>query len=419
MADPFATPLLTAAAYHATQAAGQAASHAASNAGAALHGMVNSGSLSEFTSSTRVGVRVLMEEALRGASYSNDLLHTACSIYSSYYLRAVSLVTSVSGVAVLEVLDRLNPDRNPVAAAVRMKRRLSTESELLVGTGSLNMESFGLGLPTAATASFSAEGSRINPLTNQWEDDGKGAASTVKTDDGKDKKPTRVEPGQKYKDAVVTINENNNLGVGKILEVTISQNGQSATIPVMITMMVGTADQDSVVHILSLHNLQYTFKERWHGFRSGEKKFWRDVVFMQDIVDKHTKVLANDKSGFYADQLARSGAGVKTSAITGEPSLATSSAVIMFTKETAKRAEIEIGSPIDNASTRMHVFKATMSMLMFIVDTEYEMVTVYHRGFDVPTTLHLRELKGASKGGGPDIAEVLKAYQLGKAPSSF
>ena len=414
MADPFVTPLLTAAAHHATQAA----SHAASNAGAALHGMSNSGSLSEFTSSTRVGVRVLMEEALRGASYSNDLLHTACSIYSSYYLRAVSLVTSVSGVAVLEVLDRLNPDRNPGAAAGRLKRRLSMASEELVGTGTLNMESFKLGLPSAATATFSSEGFRMNPITNQLEDDGKGNATVVK-DDKDDKKPTRVEPGQKYKDAIVSINENNNLGVGKILEVTISQNGQSATIPVMITMMVGTADQDSVVHILSLHNRQYTFKERWHGYRSGELKFWRDLVFMQDIVDKHTKVLANDKSGFYADQLARSGAGVKTAAITGEPSLATSSAVIMFTKETAKRAEMEIGGSIDNASTRMQVFKATMSMLMFIVDTEYEMVTVYHRGFDVPTTLHLRELKGASKGGGPDIAEVLKAYQLGKAPSSF
>jgi len=414
MADPFVTPLLTAAAHHATQVA----SHAASNAGAALHGMSNSGSLSEFTSSTRVGVRVLMEEALRGASYSNDLLHTACSIYSSYYLRAVSLVTSVSGVAVLEVLDRLNPDRNPGAAAGRLKRRLSMASEELVGTGTLNMETFKLGLPSAATATFSSEGFRMNPITNQLEDDGKGNATVVK-DDKDDKKPTRVEPGQKYKDAIVSINENNNLGVGKILEVTISQNGQSATIPVMITMMVGTADQDSVVHILSLHNRQYTFKERWHGYRSGELKFWRDLVFMQDIVDKHTKVLANDKSGFYADQLVRSGAGVKTAAITGEPSLATSSAVIMFTKETAKRAEMEIGSPIDNASTRMQVFKATMSMLMFIVDTEYEMVTVYHRGFDVPTTLHLRELKGASKGGGPDIAEVLKAYQLGKAPSSF
>lgn len=414
MADPFVTPLLTAAAHHATQVA----SHAASNAGAALHGMSNSGSLSEFTSSTRVGVRVLMEEALRGASYSNDLLHTACSIYSSYYLRAVSLVTSVSGIAVLEVLDRLNPDRNPGAAAGRLKRRLSMASEELVGTGTLNMESFKLGLPSAATATFSSEGFRMNPITNQLEDDGKGNATVVK-DDKDDKKPTRVEPGQKYKDAIVSINENNNLGVGKILEVTISQNGQSATIPVMITMMVGTADQDSVVHILSLHNRQYTFKERWHGYRSGELKFWRDLVFMQDIVDKHTKVLANDKSGFYADQLVRSGAGVKTAAITGEPSLATSSAVIMFTKETAKRAEMEIGSPIDNASTRMQVFKATMSMLMFIVDTEYEMVTVYHRGFDVPTTLHLRELKGASKGGGPDIAEVLKAYQLGKAPSSF
>lgn len=415
--DPFSAPLLASAANHLANSASDIKTHGL----AALAGMQNRGSLSEFTSSTRVGVRVLMEDSLRGATYSNDLLHTACSIFSSYYLRAVSLVTTVSGVAVLDILDKLNPDRNPVASGSRIVNNwMAKESAVLIGTGRLCKESFTLGLPMGDTSGVSMEAMRLNPITHQWEDDGKdkqtqGAAGG----DGKDKSRPKAEIGTKYKDAIVAVNENNNLGVGKILEVTISQNGQSSTIPVMVTMMVGTADVESVVHILSLHNRQHRLKERWHGYKSGELKFWRDVVFMQDIVDKNTKVLAKDKSGFYADQLARSGKGVASAAMTGEPSLATSSAVIMVTKDTMRRAEVEIGSPISNAATRMGLFKSTMSMLLFVVDTEYEMVTIYHRGFDIPSTLAIRELKGASKGSGPDIAEVLKAYQMGKAPSSF
>ena len=55
-------------------------------------------------------------------------------------------------------------------------------------------------------------------------------------------------------------------------------------------------------------------------------------------------------------------------------------------------------------------------MLLFVVDTEWEMVKIYHRGIEHPTRLTIKELKSAGKGNGPDIAEILKAYQLGRAP---
>ena len=60
-----------------------------------------------------------------------------------------------------------------------------------------------------------------------------------------------------------------------------------------------------------------------------------------------------------------------------------------------------------------------MTMLIFVVDTEEEMVNIYHRGFKTFTRLHLKELKSSAKGAGPDIGEILKAYQLGRAPSNI
>ena len=44
------------------------------------------------------------------------------------------------------------------------------------------------------------------------------------------------------------------------------------------------------------------------------------------------------------------------------------------------------------------------------------MVKIYHRGIEHPTRLTIKELKSSGKGNGPDIAEILKAYQLGRAP---
>jgi hypothetical protein len=44
-------------------------------------------------------------------------------------------------------------------------------------------------------------------------------------------------------------------------------------------------------------------------------------------------------------------------------------------------------------------------------------VTIYHRSLEIPTQVSIKELKTANKGSGPDVAEILKAYQLGNAPT--
>lgn len=394
------------------------------NRGSAVAGPT---SLSEYTRMARVCPRVLIEESLRGLPYISELLHTNCNIFAGYYLTAVSMMADVNGVSVLERLERLNPDRDPVRYAVHKfgQTQFGTED---YQDSSLSVESFATGLPTKAKQQ------RMVSLESMVWDDSRSryvrasalaasleAAGTdpSKPDDkkGEERKDGRqIEVGNRARDAIVSVNENNNLGVGKILEVSLTNRGETISIPVTLTLSVGTTDNESLIHILGIWNRNYKFKERWHGMRSGELKFWREFVFMRDIIEKQRKALIRDKSGYLSSMMAQSAKNSAAAAISGSASVATASSTIMVSAETARQVELECGFKFDDYGARQRVFESTFAMLLFVVDTEWEMVKIYHRGIEQPTRLTIKELKSSGKGNGPDIAEILKAYQLGRAP---
>ena len=56
-------------------------------------------------------------------------------------------------------------------------------------------------------------------------------------------------------------------------------------------------------------------------------------------------------------------------------------------------------------------------MILCVVDPEWEQVTFNHRSISIPSEMSVKELSVSNKGKGPDVAEILKAYQLGNSPA--
>ena len=185
-------------------------------------------SLSEYTRMARVCPRVLIEEGLRGLPYISELLHTNCNIFAGYYLTAVSMMADINGVSVLERLERLNPDRDPVRYAVHKYRKTQFGTEDYQ-VSSLSVESFATGLPTKAKQQ------RMVALESMAWDDSRGRyvrasalAASLEAADPKDsskpdekdgkkgegKDSRQIEVGNRARDAIVSVNENNNLGIG-------------------------------------------------------------------------------------------------------------------------------------------------------------------------------------------------------------
>lgn len=218
------------------------------------------------------------------------------------------------------------------------------------------------------------------------------------------------------KDMTKMVTDVTNLAVGKIIEVTITEGNQSARIPVSIRLRVTSMPADVMTETLAVGGVDVTAGSRWKAWRAGELRFWADLVLAQDRIDAHRNAIRKDQSGYYNAVASRATKNLGVELMGGGPSLGTASSIIVMTEQTKKELERKIGGRLSDYKTRQGIFINTYSMLMAVVDPDFETVTIYHRGIELPTELTAKYLQSASKGTGPDVAEILKAYQLGSAP---
>lgn len=391
--------------------------------------LIRSQSLARTVSSARISPYVLVEDEIRRQPYITDALQAASAIFTGYYLIAVSLTADVNGVSVLERIDRVNPNRMAFKGGLGLSMEdystgLPTrEREVVSGGWSFNQETghFVQGQVLSQEAydplMNSSKPSSYDPIMA-----GSGG-SVPRQPKGAAKRPdgsndtSSVEKPKQAKLAIANATDAANLAVGKLLAVDLTINGEQLSIPTMVTLFPLIADRESFLHILSSFNRELTWKERWHDYRSGViGKI--DLATGRDLIKKHRQTMIKDKSGYYRI-VQRQNRLNKIAAASRGPSLAEASSILMFSSTLARMVEVENGVSFDSFDDRENIFETTQSMIMFVIDTEWDRVTIYHSGFQAPTKLELREMKAANKNAGPSIDEILKAYQLGSAPTRF
>lgn len=355
-----------------------------------------SDSLVEFTKPTRVEPIVLMDDRVVNLPFTHDILQTLTSIFSGYYLQAVALSVNVGRIDVTGLLDRVNPNRSIDDNAVKGLANLGG-----LRSAFESAESYRYALPvpgeTVGLEAFGLEASLYKALK-----DGDVGDSGV----------------GKLGDSVKIAQEMSNLAVGKLLEVEVESDGHRAVFPIAVRLIPTAVPPAGVVHTLSLGSQNTTMKERWHAWRSGQLEFVRDLVFCQDLIDAHRNGILKDSSGVYSTSLQRRRTNKISAILSGQPSVATASNIVVISEATRKELERNIGGRLKDFRTREKIFKNTYAMLLAVVDPDWENVTVYHRSIETPTELTAKDLTFASRGNkGPDVAEILRAYTLGQPPS--
>ncbi len=219
------------------------------------------------------------------------------------------------------------------------------------------------------------------------------------------------------RDALATIDELSNLSTGKTLEVNFERNGNRASVPVTIRLAVTDTDSTSMRSILSANAINQTFGERFRRVRNGELTMVKDLFLCHDIIAESRRARIRDKSGFYEHMMRHQSKNLLSGIFSLKPSINNASAVLVVSEETAKSASLELGGPFSKFSVREKVFKATAAMLIFVVDTKWDTVTIYHRGIDSSNTITSRDLqRKKGKGGGSQVSDIINAYQAGSAP---
>ena len=437
-------------------------------------------SLIDYTRVARVEPIALIDSDCLYLDSMPDVMQSLQSIFSGYYLQAIAISTNVGKVEVMRHLDKLNPNRKPLDSAadtagwllaaesythrlpVPNDCRLSLEALPEDERDEMSREKHQWGRDKNNLDFINSERERERELFNRQTIENKARLDQAAfdqrvaearqnyemnvgkfghqkaTDKAKDElakaglklNEKEFELRQKEysdrlnaheisigRDTLQTIKELSNLSVGKMLSVEITDGLHRASIPVSIRLMASSIPSQNLVHILSVGNEDKSAKERYHAWKAGRLEFIRDLVFCQDLIDAHRKNLMADKDGVYSNLIQRHRSNQLSTMVSGNPSVATASNLVVTSTNTVAQLELKINGKLSDFRTREKLFKETYVMIMAVIDKEWDRVRFYHRGIDTYTEVGVRDLRAANKGSGPDVSEILKAYQMSNAPS--
>jgi hypothetical protein len=351
------------------------------------------------TQSVRIEPFTLIDQ--RAARYANikDVLNTAQRLFTAYYLMAVAADNTIEGIKVSKYLDRFAPDRSAGAATLNL----------------LSTESYQFGLPFVGEAAglerysnYCTEAAlpqsvQSNPSAFSKVMDAAGA----RADDQRD-------TGISVNAAAATVKDIDNLAVGQIVDVTIEKNGKKATLPVQIRLRTIGADPHVMKEILALGGEDRSRSARMRKWRVGEISMWRDLVMNQDYIDRYRQAAMADKSGYFRSAYKRANKGLLATLMTGETSVGVASSIAITTRDTIRDLENTIDGRIDDFSVRQQIFDDSLMMLLFVIDTDHDTVTLYTRDIEQAGVYAMKDLKGGGKSN--DLTDVMKMFMEGRVP---
>lgn len=326
-----------------------------------------------LTKVARMEPLVLVDDTLKYDPVMPDVMQVLTSLIAGYYIQAFGVLGSVDGVNLIGTLDKLNPNR------------------IGMGLNSFDGDENDMKLPALHDTPIYSIGCEA------LEEKGNVTASVDKT-------------------SVADVTQATNLIVGKMIKVSLTRNGVSAEVNIVVRPTPISTASDVVAAILSVASTKNTIKERWHRFRSGELT-WKNMFFADDVVEEHKKLLMKDTSGVYGEIVRRASKNKAKGLLSGNPSLATDSNIIVISQATAIKAGRELGGPIENFDIRQRIFSHIHSNVIVVVNQNSSMVTLYYRGERMATERSFVELKLSNKSGGPDIMEIYKSFMTNQVPA--
>ena len=359
---------------------------------AGLWRQTNSESIIDVSRNTRNEFLTLVDSEVAHLPYANDIMQSALTLVSSYMLSAISSLIEVDGISDQQILDQVNTRRDPI--------------EALLGTGAaaykfVGTEAWGIGLPNPAEsgAMLLAQGHKKIGREARSEDDqrdtaGFGFGRTTQAD----------------------LHELANLSVGKSFTVTFEANGNRKEVNMSVRLMVSDVDYETMHGILRSGSPHNSMKERFIRVKAGSLHWFYDLILLNDLADEARRTRIKDRSKFYQHILRKRSGNFLAGLFSLKPSVNNASAVLGITSKHAEELTLELGGSLDDFAIRQRLFENTYSMILFVVDPKWEMVTFYHRGIDQVTRVSVDTLKRANKRGGTEVEDVLRAYTAGAAP---
>lgn len=350
-------------------------------------------SMTQYTKSTRSEPIAMIDQNLINMTELPELMATLTSIYSAMYAQAFSIAINheIGSVKVLRTLDKINPNRSKM------------EGVLALAAG---LESNQLTLPDYV--------GHQKDIVSQESVISFEKSAKAELDDKETRRLAGLQRGSSV-DTQAISQFMSNLSTGILFEVTVEAEGRKVAIPISVRILANKMPSQMLVSLFTASVKNQTAKERFREWRSGGISFWSDVILCRDILKDYRTNLMKDSSGMFNEVLRRKSSNQMAGAMSLNPSISQISNIVVVSSETIEVFERDSGKKLVQQATRNLIFNNTQTLVLAVVNRNRETVTLHYHDINVPTTVTFKELKnsGGKGGSGPDVMEILKAYQMG------
>lgn len=208
---------------------------------------------------------------------------------------------------------------------------------------------------------------------------------------------------------------------GRIIQIEFNNGdrGTTFTVNILLNLQPNFVPNDVIKQFVAI-NFKPSLHQRWIQASAGEIKFISDFLLGNDLRKQRFKALKRDKTGSLQQMIDRkenslSNFWLKLAQVTPERQNIANT-ILIYEKRTFDRACSDSGVNFKTYSSRQKFFNATMSMMVVIIDTMYNKVTMYYHGITDPSVFTFEQLKKNAKTEATDILAMMKNYAQGMAP---
>ncbi len=353
----------------------------------------DSKSLAGYTAAARVEPSVFVGSDLIYKPWISDILQTTQSLFAGMWLTAADMVTAqINGVSVLQVLDPLNPNRDPdyAAFAKNLAKRVGVESEKRY----FSRENYKWALPTKKQIEMA--------MMAREADNTNGGGNNVR------RNIEAVADDRLNR----TINDASNLVAGKLLSIRTCIGNQVNDMRIALRMSVQEIPEEVLVELVGDKSINQSFKERLFDVAAG-KIGWMDLIFCMDLFRERKRLIAKDKTEIVRQVRERQLKHKRAGLMTGNASMAEMSNIYVISTDTSDQLKARFGLDLDNFQQRQKAFENTSGMIFVVVDIDNERATFYTDTIARSTNIGLVDIKTANKAKDGNIMDIFNAYKEG------
>lgn len=367
------------------------------------------GAITQLSSQTSIISRVFIEESLTQEMVLPNLMKTIHEWYAAQILAALHLSRMVSeNQSVQDVLSLVNDGRMGTTTLTDriLKSASGMESFLTNYLGEPGLEALGYNKPSPPSVQ------EMNKLASK--------NSELEDEVDKLRKP--------FDNANISVKSvkasDNRIGpMGELFEVTLANPKDpsiSTKIPVFIQMQPSLVPYEIAPRFIDL-NVKPSLWQSWTQMRAGEKTFWQSFVSMKDMMDRKKALLKNPAHAramtdylstiSKKDVYAVGDVGRTLHKSTGTASSNLANSVVIFSEETLAQAKADSNIDLHRANDRARYFRDTYTMIICVLDTIHQRVTIYFNGIDGELDVSYNEFRSKDQSFDPNMfMQALSAF---------